>query len=208
MRNRLKAYNTYRHLRSRSLAREFGVGGGVGRQAVLPCHQLMRSDRPRPLGTVGWNPGTIVHSVEGTGHPPVRSAAVQRVGEQSWRAGQGPDLEFGEDPRARCDRPPRPAPTQAVHPRTLYMSLPLRNNPMHMDIAAMKLELVQRMLAVRDTAILDRLREVIDMEVEDRDITDEEVAELELLRAERLSGEGGSYSWEEVQRMAREMVKQ
>ncbi|MBK9275182.1 MAG: hypothetical protein IPM49_11685 [Flavobacteriales bacterium] len=79
---------------------------------------------------------------------------------------------------------------------------------MHMDIAAMKLELVQRMLAVRDTAILDRLREVIDMEVEDRDITDEEVAELELLRAERLSGEGGSYSWEEVQRMAREMVKQ
>ncbi len=76
-----------------------------------------------------------------------------------------------------------------------------------MDIAAIKLELVQRMLAVRDTAILERLREVIDTEVEDSDISGEELAELESLRAERLRGEGSSYTWEEVQRMAREMVK-
>ncbi len=76
-----------------------------------------------------------------------------------------------------------------------------------MDIAALKLELLQRMLAVRDMAILDRLREVIDTQVVDEDITDEEVAELEALRAGRLRGEGSSYTWEEVQRMAREMVK-
>ena len=78
---------------------------------------------------------------------------------------------------------------------------------MTMDITALKLELVQRMLAVRDTAILGRLREVIDSEVDDDDISEEEVAELETLRAERLRGEGGSYSWEEIQHMAREMVR-
>jgi hypothetical protein len=87
------------------------------------------------------------------------------------------------------------------------MSLPLLHNPTNMDIAAIKLELVQRMLAIRDTAILDRVREVIDTEVEDSDITEEELAELESLRAERLRGEGSSYTWEEVQRMAREMIK-
>lgn len=76
-----------------------------------------------------------------------------------------------------------------------------------MDIAAIKLELVQRVLAVRDTAILDRVREVIDTEVEDSDISPEELAELESLRAERLRGEGSSYSWEEVQRLAGEMIK-
>ncbi len=78
---------------------------------------------------------------------------------------------------------------------------------MDMDIAAMKLELVQRLLAIRDTAILDRLREVIDTEVEDGDISDAEVTELEALRSERLRGEGSSYTWEEVQRMAGEMIK-
>jgi len=78
---------------------------------------------------------------------------------------------------------------------------------MIMDIAAMKIDLVQRMLALRDTAILERLREVIDTQVEDADISDEELAELESLRAERSRGEGSSYTWEEVQRMAREMIK-
>jgi hypothetical protein len=77
---------------------------------------------------------------------------------------------------------------------------------MNMDIATIKLELVQRMLAVRDMASLDRLREVIDTGVEDGDISEEEVAELENLQAERLRGEGRSYTWDEVQRMAREMI--
>ena len=76
-----------------------------------------------------------------------------------------------------------------------------------MDIAVLKLELVQRMLAIRDIAILDRLRGVIDAEVEDEDISDAELAELEALRSERLRGEGRSYSWEEVRQLAREMVK-
>lgn len=87
------------------------------------------------------------------------------------------------------------------------MILPLRHNSKNMDIASIKLELVQRMLAVRDTAILDRVREVMDTEVEDSDISEEELDELESLRAERLRGEGSSYTWEEVQRMAREMIK-
>ena len=75
-----------------------------------------------------------------------------------------------------------------------------------MDLAAIKLDLVQRLLAVRDPAILERLNAVIDTAVDDRDISADEVAELELLRAERLRGEGSSHSWEDVQRMAREMV--
>ena len=76
-----------------------------------------------------------------------------------------------------------------------------------MDIAAIKLELVQRMLAVQDMAILDRVREVIDTEVADSDISESELAELESLREERMRGEGSAYTWEEVQRMAREMIK-
>jgi hypothetical protein len=76
-----------------------------------------------------------------------------------------------------------------------------------MDIAALKLELVQRVLAVQDKAMLDRLREVIDTDAEDGEISAEELAELESLREERLRGEGTSYSWEDVQRMAREMIK-
>lgn len=75
-----------------------------------------------------------------------------------------------------------------------------------MDIATIKLDLVQRVLAVRDAAILDRLREVIDSEVADDDISEAEVAELELLRAERLRGEGSSHTLEEVQRMAQAMI--
>ena len=87
------------------------------------------------------------------------------------------------------------------------MSLPFKHNLENMDIAALKLELLQRMPAVREKAILDRLREVIDTQVKDSDVTGGEVAELESLRAERLRGEGRSYTWEEVQRMAHEMVK-
>ena len=76
-----------------------------------------------------------------------------------------------------------------------------------MDNASLKLDLVQRLLTVRDTATLKRLREVIENEVEDDDISEAELIELEKLRNERLRGEGVSYSWEDVQRMANEMVK-
>ena len=87
------------------------------------------------------------------------------------------------------------------------MNLPSQHDPKNMDSAAIKLDLVQRRLAIRDTAILDRVREVMDTEVEDSDNSAEELDELGSLRAERLRGEGSSYSWDEVQRMAREMIK-
>lgn len=70
----------------------------------------------------------------------------------------------------------------------------------------MKLELVQRMLTVQDPAILARLQEVINEEVQDSDLSDAELEELEALRAARARGEGRSYTREEVERMAREMV--
>ena len=54
-----------------------------------------------------------------------------------------------------------------------------------MDIAAIKLDLVERLLSIRDKALLIRLREVIDTEVREEDISDDEVAELEQLRSER-----------------------
>ncbi|MBX2974166.1 MAG: hypothetical protein KF797_13810 [Flavobacteriales bacterium] len=47
---------------------------------------------------------------------------------------------------------------------------------------------------------------MIDTEMEDHDISEAEVAELESLRAERLRGEGSSYTWEDVQRMTRAMI--
>ncbi len=75
-----------------------------------------------------------------------------------------------------------------------------------MDIAAIKLDLVERLLSIRDKALLIRLREVIDTEVMEEDISDDEVAELEQLRSERLQGKGASYSWEDVQRMAQAMI--
>ena len=76
-----------------------------------------------------------------------------------------------------------------------------------MDIRTVKLDLLQRMLAIENIATLKRLREVIDEEADQDELTDAELAELEELRAERLRGEGTAYTWEEVERMARDAVK-
>jgi hypothetical protein len=76
-----------------------------------------------------------------------------------------------------------------------------------MDIRTVKLDLLQRMLAIENIATLKRLREVIEQEADQDELTDTELVELEELRAERLRGEGTSYTWEEVERMARDAVK-
>lgn len=79
-----------------------------------------------------------------------------------------------------------------------------------MDISATKLELMQQLMSIVDEKTLRKVASFFKKEiaiVEDDDISDEEVAELESLRAERLRGEGSSHTWEDVQRMAREMVE-
>ena len=77
------------------------------------------------------------------------------------------------------------------------MSLSLRSDPKNMDIALKKLDLVQRLLLIRDEAALQRVARVIEkeaLEVDEADgFTDEEIAELDKRRARRLSGESKGY---------------
>jgi hypothetical protein len=76
-----------------------------------------------------------------------------------------------------------------------------------MDIAAMKLDLVQRLLSIWDEAALTRIAIAIETEVfeegGEEDLTEEEVLELDKRRARRLSGESKGYSAEESIRMLR-----
>lgn len=78
-----------------------------------------------------------------------------------------------------------------------------------MDIAHKKLDLVQRLLSIRDEAALLRVAKAIESEVPEleEDLTDEEVAELERRRARYLSGESRPHSVEESMRLAREGFK-
>lgn len=78
-----------------------------------------------------------------------------------------------------------------------------------MDIASMKLDLMQQLMSIMDEATLKRLANYFKKElpVSDDGITEEQLAELDVLRAERLRGEGSSHTWEEVQRKARDAVR-
>jgi hypothetical protein len=76
-----------------------------------------------------------------------------------------------------------------------------------MDIAAKKLDLVQRLLSIRDEAALTRIAIVIETEVSEEggeeDLTEEEILELDKRRARRLSGESKGSAAEESIRMLR-----
>ncbi len=68
-----------------------------------------------------------------------------------------------------------------------------------MDIAQMKLDLMQRLMMIRDEAALSRVAKVIEKEgpvaiEEDDDLTDEEVAELEQRFQDMVSGKVKSVS--------------
>jgi len=78
-----------------------------------------------------------------------------------------------------------------------------------MDIAQLKLSLMERLMLVWDEAALKRLEKAIDSEVpaEDDDMTDEEYAELERRRADRLSGKATSITAEESIRRLRAASK-
>ncbi len=80
-----------------------------------------------------------------------------------------------------------------------------------MDIANIKLTLVERLMLVWDEASLKRIGNAIETEIleaagED-DFSDEEIAELDRRRARHLSGESKSYTQEEAMRLAREGFK-
>lgn len=76
-----------------------------------------------------------------------------------------------------------------------------------MDIALKKLDLVQRLLLIKDEAALQRVAKVIEKEgpelSEEDDFSDEDIAELDKRRARRLSGESKGYTVEESIRMLR-----
>jgi len=76
-----------------------------------------------------------------------------------------------------------------------------------MDLALKKLDLMQRLMLIRDEAALKRVAKVIEKEApevdEEDDLTDEDIAELDKRRARRLSGESKGCTAEETIRMLR-----
>lgn len=80
-----------------------------------------------------------------------------------------------------------------------------------MDLASVKLTLVERLMLVWDEAALRRIGTAIESEipegVNDAEYTDEEIAELDRRQARHLSGESRSYTQEEALRMMREGFK-
>ncbi len=78
-----------------------------------------------------------------------------------------------------------------------------------MDSAAIKLELMQKLLSIADDKTLRKVANFFKKEVvvEEDDFTDEEIAELDRRRARHLSGESKSYTQEEAMRLAREGFK-
>ena len=80
-----------------------------------------------------------------------------------------------------------------------------------MDIANIKLTLMERLMLVWDEASLKRIGNAIETEIPEAagedDYTDEEIAELDRRQARHLSGESKSYTHEEAMRMMREGFK-
>ncbi|MFZ1694671.1 MAG: hypothetical protein WAT74_15850 [Flavobacteriales bacterium] len=80
-----------------------------------------------------------------------------------------------------------------------------------MDLASVKLTLVERLMLVWDEAALRRIGTAIESEipegVNDAEYTDEEIVELDRRQARHLSGESRSYTQEEALRMMREGFK-
>jgi DNA primase large subunit len=82
-----------------------------------------------------------------------------------------------------------------------------------MDIASIKLTLVERLMLVWDEAALQRIAKAIETEIpeaseEEEAYTDEEIAELDRRQARYISGESRSYTREEALRMMREGSKE
>ena len=75
-----------------------------------------------------------------------------------------------------------------------------------MDIARLKLNLVERLMLIWDEASLQRLQKAIETEVptEEDEMSDEEYAELSERLAKQERGETKTYSAEESIRMIRE----
>ena len=80
-----------------------------------------------------------------------------------------------------------------------------------MDIASVKLTLIERLMLVWDESALQRIGKAIETEIPDDigedEYTDEEIAELDRRQARHVSGESKSYSREEALRMMREGFK-
>ena len=80
-----------------------------------------------------------------------------------------------------------------------------------MDIANIKLTLMERLMLVWDEASLRRIGAAIETEITEEKgmdgYTDEEIAALDRRQARHLSGESKSYTHEEAMRMMREGFK-
>lgn len=81
-----------------------------------------------------------------------------------------------------------------------------------MDTASIKLELLERLVNVRDERLIVQITELLKKSFpqvmeDDEDLTDEELVELERRRQRFISGESKPHSIEESMRLAREGFK-
>ncbi|HMQ75062.1 MAG TPA: hypothetical protein PKE21_00085 [Flavobacteriales bacterium] len=76
-----------------------------------------------------------------------------------------------------------------------------------MSTSDLKLSLMERLLLEKDTAFLQRIKDLFDRrERTDVDFTDDELAELREIERKQESGEDTYVSMEEAMRMAREAL--
>ncbi len=80
-----------------------------------------------------------------------------------------------------------------------------------MDIAAKKLELMQRLMAIADESTLQRVaaffKKEVPTDLEEDDLTDEELSELNTEHARVLRGEGESYTVDEAMAIVQQAIK-
>lgn len=75
-----------------------------------------------------------------------------------------------------------------------------------MDIKALKLEIMQQLLATESEELLKKVQQLFLLQ-EDFELTDDQKQMLDERRQRYLTGEGENHSWEEVKEAARKALK-
>lgn len=75
-----------------------------------------------------------------------------------------------------------------------------------MSTSDLKLNLMERLLLVHDTGLLERVKQFLDQELGEDDMVAAELAELEADHERAIRGEGEFYTIDEAMRMAREAL--
>ncbi len=76
-----------------------------------------------------------------------------------------------------------------------------------MDVRTIKLELVQQLLLTENEELLVKVQNILSADSENFELSDEHKKILDERKARADSGEGRSFSWEEVKEQARSAKK-